>query len=142
MATANLTAKGDILLQTKFRTLATKIRLKGLRDTTNEFSEVSEDVPNWTTPTATDSNPTGGGIQLVDPIAFVIDLAENGGLYETKEIQFLDSVNRTLMTIALPTDGTNNPTYSYYVNGAGSGTIRDGASGKYTLSSARIYFSE
>lgn len=133
-ASANLTTNGNILLQSYFRTVATKVRLKGTRaGGTIDFTKISDDALNW-------GQPGNSGTSIQDPVSFFIELLPTGGLYETEEIQFLDSTNRRLLTIALPVDGTSNPTYSYYVNGATSGTVRDGSSGKYTLATARVYF--
>lgn len=139
MATANLTDNGNILLQDKFRTLARYAKLVGTKTTGNAAWSITndEDPISWTGASATP------GITNQEVISFFIPISAADGFYSVEGIELLDSINRTLISDDLPA-GESSPTYSYYANGAATPagtTIRDGNSGKYTLSLIQVTFS-
>ena len=132
MATAYLTDNGNLKLQEKFRTLATRIKVTGTKSAT-PFSVQSEEDINWSSPN------TGDGVTNLGPINFIIPISPQDGTVTVNGIQLLDSVNRIMLEASLPAGSVE--TYSYYVGGVPDpGTILDGASGKYTLAQVSVEF--
>ena len=132
MATANLTDNGNIKLQEKFRTIASRIKITGTKSAT-PFTVESEDSFSWSTPN------TVAGTTILGPVSFFIPIAQSDGTVTVNGIQLLDSVNRIMLESSLPSGSVE--TYSYFVGGNTSGTILDGASGKYTLAQVSVEFS-